>query len=295
MVSHKIFKRVLKEYFRYILDIEKGCGNECCFNLPFDTIWFNLIYLEDYFDASDIPRISARYFRKIDPDIKSKILGKFKNLEPYFNENLWFQKKEPTTPSFINHYPRWENISLQPSTSNHKNLKPSTSGYNSPESYSSQNSPVGSRENSPVPTNRQEKNLMRKRKRISVEQSNSVNSTDNEEEHVIQKPKRYNFRQKPRKRNFQKTTQPKRKYNKRLKLHAYLNELPNYFTPLQPHESNLILKSDDERQITDLNLPLPICKTIRKQCRKKNPITKRFTALEDDGSENVPLDMYLIF
>lgn len=297
MVSHKIFKRVLKEYFRYILMIEKECGNECCVDIPFDSIWFNLEYLHDYFDESEISEICYKYFRKIDPVIQKEILQNFPNLEPYFNENLWFQKNEPTTPISISHFPKWTSKSSKLSVSNYNYFEPSASGYSSPESNSSQNSPVGSRESSPVPTNRQEKNSTRKIKRVLVQQNHSVNSTDSEEEHVIKKPRRYNFRQKPRKRNFnfQKRTLPKRKYNKRLKLHAYLNELPNNFTPLQPHESNLILKSDDGRQITDLNLPLPICKNIQKQCRKKNPITKRFSALEDDGSENVPLNMYLIF
>lgn len=295
MVSHKVFRRVLKEYFRYILTIEKGCGNECCFNLPFDSIWFNLIYLGDYFDESDINVISHKYFRKIDPDIKRDILARFQNLEPYFKENLWFQKNEPSAPTFTYNFSKSKpSRSGKPYDFTHRYSKPSTSGYKSPGMQSPQNSPIGSRENSPIPTSIQENNSINHRKKLSLQRHNSVNSTENEV-HVIEQPKRNNFRQKTRKKtgNFRNTTQPKRKYNKRLQTHPYLNELPENLPPLKQHESNLILQSIDGRQITDLNVPLPICKTVFKQCRKKNPVTKRYTVFEDDGSENVPFNIYL--
>lgn len=290
MVSHKIFRRVLKEYFRYVLTLEKGCGNECCFNLPFDSIWFNLIYLDDYFDATDIPVISHLYFRKIDPNIKRDILARFQNLEPYFKESLWFQKKEPETPTFTYNFSKSKaSRSGKPYDFSHRYSKPSTSGYNSPKTQSNQSSPMGSRENSPTPTN-----SIHHRKNLSLQRHNSVNSTENEV-HVIQQPRQYNFRQKTRRKtgHSRNTTQPKRKYNKRLQTHPYLNELPENIPPLKPHESNLILQSTDGRQITDLNVPLPICKTVFKQCRRKNPVTKRYTAFEDDGSENVPFNIYL--
>lgn len=290
MVSHKIFRRVLKEYFRYVLTLEKGCGNECCYPLSSDSIWFNLIQLHKYFNERDIPLISYTYFRKIDPNIKRDILARFQNLEPYFEESLWFQRNEPETPTFTYNFSKSKaSRSGKPYDFSHRYSKPSTSGYNSPGTQSHQSSPIGSRENSPTPTN-----LTHHRKNLSLQRHNSVNSTENEE-HVIQQPKRYNFRQKKRKKtgHSRNTTQSKRKYNKRLQTHPYLNELPENIPPLKPHESNLILQSIDGRQITDLNVPLPICKTVFKQCRKKNPVTKRYTTFEDDGSENVPFNIYL--
>lgn len=288
MVSHKVFKRVLGEYFRYILTAEGSCGNECCFDLPFNSVWFNLIDLDDYFDESDIPHLYHKYFTKIDPDIKRNVLERFPHLEPYFKENLWFQRKEPSTITLTRNVSKSTSnaskSSFKSGKSNHEYTNPSTSGYKSSDS---QNSPIGSRANSPTPTqeNRPIKNL-------SLLRNNSVNSTENEVI-VIQEPNRYNFRQRPRKNICKNIGQPKRKYNKRLKLYSYLNELPDNLPPLKPHESNLILQSIDGRQITDLNIPLPICKSIFKQCRTVNPITKRYTAYVDDGSEHVPLNIHL--
>lgn len=322
MVSHKIFKRVLAEYFRYILTIEGGCGNECCFDIPGNTIWFNLLYLDDYFDKSYIPSITYKYFTKIDPVIKREILERFPHLKPYFKENLWFQIKDPTTStltsdsitsvltsdpitSILTSDPITSNLTSNSSKSmasryksgntfNTECFEPSTSGYRSPGTQSLQNSPVGSRSNSPIPTNIQENNQINQRKNLSAQRSNSVNSTESEES-VIEQRRRYNFRKKPRKKtcNLKKTTKPKRKYNKRLKLYTYMNELPENLHHLKPHESNLILQSIDGRQINDLNVPLPICKTIFKQCRTVNPVTKRYTSYEDDGSENIPFNIHL--
>lgn len=374
MVSHKIFKRVLKEYFRYILIIEKDCGYECCIHIPSDSIWFNLANLHDYFQDFEISYICYKYFRKIDPNIQRDILQQFPKLEPYFDESLWFQKNEPPSPISLRHFPIWtskssklsvtnldhsepsssdasteiysyqnspigsrENSPIRTtkkrklsnqqinSTSKRKKVsianksssafnddylhQPSTSGYRPPVIYSFQNSPTGSRENSPIPISIPENNLTttkrkrssvqtnnatNKRKKLSIQQHDSVNETENEV-HVIKQPRRYNFRQKAKKAisHPQKTAQPKRKYKKRAKGYAHLNELPPDSPPLRPHESNLILQSIDGTPITDLNIPLPVCKKIRTQCLNINPITKRYTAYEDDDSENIPLNIYL--
>lgn len=292
MVSHKIFKRVLAEYFRYILTIEGSCGNECCLYLPDNTIWFDLLHLDDFFHKSDIPSISYKYFKKIDPDIKRNILERFPHLKPYFKEHLWFQKKNPTTSYNIKSLTSNSLIasSFESGNASPEYHTPSTSGYKSPITQSLQNSPIGSRANSPI--NMQENNPVHQRK--NVHRSNSVNSIQSEE-NVIEQPRRYNFRQKSRKKTHtvKKTTYPKRKCNKRLKLYTYLNDLPDNLPPLKPHESNLILQSIHGRPITDLNVPLPICKTIFKQCRTKNPVTKRYTFYENDGSENRPFNINL--
>lgn len=142
MVSHKIFKRVLVEYFRYILIIEGSCGNECCLYLPDNTIWFNLLHLDNYFHESDIPSISCKYFKKIDPDIKSNILERFPHLKPYFKEHLWFKKKDPTYNIKSSTSNSSMASSFQSGKSSPEYHKPSTLGYKSPVTQSLQNSPI---------------------------------------------------------------------------------------------------------------------------------------------------------
>lgn len=106
--------------------------------------------------------------------------------------------------------------------------KPSTSGYRSPGTQSYQNSPVSSRCNSPLPEEIQHfplnlQNALVENRSDSPTSEHSINDQSNYLE------KRYNLRQNRHKKNvtLPNNTQPKRKYNKRIKTHPYLNKLPD--------------------------------------------------------------------
>lgn len=107
----------------------------------------------------------------------------------------------------------------------------------------------------------------------------------------------------PKTRNQSTTTRPKtrnqststkgmpRKYTKRLKLHTFNEYMPKEFfdKKLKKHDSAMIVHTPDN----DINVPKPLAKLIRQQCRKYDPETKRYTQFKKDGSEDMPV--YLEF
>lgn len=331
MAGKKYFKRVLAQYLKYILQREKGFKNKYAIDFG-DLIWYNTEGLDSYFNDAEIPRILNRYFVKIDPKMKSDIVKRYPDLKKYFNEDLWHSEtdnlsavdyskpstsgyRSPGTQSIQNspirnsktvppliitrHFVRKgkNNDTLvakyyvrrkknTPGSSPERSISPVRSRSNSPErspvrslSNSPERSPVQSRSNSPESSPVQSRSNSRERSPIQSRSNSPKRST-------VKKQLR-------KKKKSRRVQQPKRKYRKRLKLYPYLNELPDDVPSLKPNESVLLLQSLDGQDLNNLNLPLPICKTIRKQCRTYNPNTKRFNAYEDDGSDNIPLHLSL--
>ena len=127
MKRPKMFKNVLAEYFKYFLIRERNLKPNDI-NIPPErsSTWFNLKSLHRFFDREDMKRIIDRYFRQIDERMKMTILKKYKHLEPYFNEKLWYMNDPASYLESIH------KISKSPSPTA---------------------SPMGSRENSPIREN----------------------------------------------------------------------------------------------------------------------------------------------
>lgn len=317
MQCENIFLKVLTQYFLEVLNVERENSKINNYHIPMDNIFFYLNDLDFYFKESELLRICDQYFTKINKKIKNKVLQKHPNLKIYFKEHFWKKPKPYSLKTTNTHYlpnlPLTDTNQVIFSETLH-NPQPSTSGYRSPGTQSYQNSPVGSRCNSPLP----EENTFSKNFQYAPVESragspapednipfdqgilSSVNCSITHEnksrkQNNASKQSRYNLRQERRTKNFtrQNKVPYKRICRKRLKLFPYLNQLPDKLPSLKPNESILLLQARDGSNLDDLNVPLPICKTIFKQCRKINPVTKRYSAYEEDGSENIPLHITL--
>lgn len=312
MQIENIFLKVLTQYFIEVLKEEKENSNFGNYHIPTDNLFFYLNDLEIYFKESELLRICNQYFKKINKKIKNRVLLEYPHLKGYFKEHFWKNPIEYSLTTTKTHYsqnlPLTEPHQLEFSE-NSQNSKATTSGYRSPGTQSYHGSPVESRCNSPLP----EENCDFSRQNAPVEsragspipEDNILFNNDQRNDHETEsrtqnsssKQPRYNLRQRRQNKNITTTAQnngqSKRKYRKRLKLYSYLNQLPDGLPSLKPNESILLLKSIDGSDLHDLNVPLPICKTIFKQCRKINPVTKRYSAYEEDGSENIPFHITL--
>lgn len=344
MQIENIFLKVLTQYFLEVLKVERKNTNSGTFHIPIDNVFFYLNDLEYYFKESELLRICEQYFTKINKKIKNKVLKKYPNLECYFKEHFWKNPKKYSLKTTNAHYSR---ILTDPNqlifSETLQNPIQTTSGYRSSETKSNQNSPDGSRCNSPLPEENvdifrnlqnepfesragspipKDNILFNDERNTSNDERNSFNdvrnsfndvrNTSNDErntsndERICSRENKNRFRKKSKSskqlynlrqtQNFttrQNNVQTKRKYCKRLKLYPYMNQLPDTLPFLKPNESTLLLQAINGSDIDDLNVPLPICKTIFKQCRKVNPVTKRYTPYEDDGSENIPFHITL--
>lgn len=317
MQIENIFLKVLTQYFLEVLKVERKNSNSGTFHIPIDNVFFYLNDLEYYFKESELLRICEQYFTKINKKIKNKVLKKYPNLECYFQEHFWKKPKKYSLKKTNAYYSR---ILTDPNqlifSETLQNPIQTTSGYRSPETQTNQNSPDGSRCNSPLPEENVDifRNLQnepfesRAGSPIPNNERNSFNNERNisNDERICSRENKNRFRKKSNSskqlynlrqtQNFttrQNNVQTKRKYCKRLKLYPYMNQLPDTLPFLKPNESTLLLQAIDGSDIDDLNVPLPICKTIFKQCRKVNPVTKRYTPYEDDGSENIPFHITL--
>lgn len=306
-----IFLKVLTQYFIEVLNEEKENSNFGNYHIPKDNLFFYLNDLEYYFKESELLRICNQYFTKINLKIKNKVLKKYPKLKVYFKEHFWKKPKTyilKTTKAHNLQTLHFNNPNQLIFSENMHNSKPTTSGYRSPGTQSCQNLPISSRCNSPL----SEENIDFSRilQNVPVESRagspilednipfndqrnySREHKTRSRKQRCSSKEQLYNLRKK-KTFTIQNNAQPKRKYNKRIKTYPYLNQLPDILPSLKPNEATLLLKAKDESELYDLNVPLPICKTVFRQCRGKNPVTKRYSAIEDDGSENIPFHITL--
>lgn len=305
MELENIFLKVLTQYFIQVLNEEKENSNFGNYHIPKDNLFFYLNNLEYYFKESELSRICNQYFTKINNKIKNKVLKKYPKLKNYFKEHFWKKPKTYILKTTKAH--NSQNVPLNDPnqlifSENMQNTRPTTSGYRSPGTQSYQNSPVSSRCNSPLPEENIDfsRNLQNVESRAGspiLEDYIPFNDQRNYlREHKTKFRKQCNSSKQQRLKQKKKVTiqnKAQRKYNKRIKTYPYLNQLPDILPSLKPSQATLLLQAKDGSELYDLNVPLPICKTVFKQCREKNPVTKRYSAFEDDGSENIPFHITL--